>query len=143
MQHNSKPKLYALFFSVAGEDHVEVGDKGAGWSNTDKVTPMHIARWPAEWATYSAGRGDRALKDGSIPLTRVPGLGGNLPAMRVLSDKGIDCAEHLAGLDDRSAMLLDHDFGRIWRDTAKLVIEAEGKKASTTLRAPEPQRKAA
>jgi hypothetical protein len=142
MQHNTRPKLYAVFFSIAGEDHVEIGDKGAGWSNIEKVTPVLIARWPTEWATYSAGREGRTSSDGSIPLTRVPGLGGNIAALRTLSDKGIDCAEHLAALDDRSAMLLDEIHGRIWRDTAKLVLEAEGKKtaqptgtANNTLRA--------
>jgi len=92
--------LRARFFTddLTGREMVEIGFKGNISTDTSilRVTPEHIAKFPAEYQQYKTNSPD--IEIGGTPLMDLPGM---IPdKMRHYKLNGIRNAEELAAISD-------------------------------------------
>lgn len=112
----------AEFSNVDGVDYIEVKTIGDPCTWVGKATPEFVARFPAEWASYQAGKTE--VDYGGTPLTEMPGFKPQMVLSYKL--KGIHNCEMLAEASDAAISALG--IGGIEaRKMAALVLKAQEK----------------
>lgn len=115
-------KTRAQFYKdeFTGRDMVRIWAVGDQGDIHQKVTPDHIARFPADWAAYEQGKGE--VEIAGTPLIEVPGVDKHIAT--ALKLKHVRTAEELAALDDAAAQTVGLN-GRTLVKAAKNLLLAK------------------
>jgi hypothetical protein len=102
------------------------------------VEDKDIKRFPEAWSAYTQAK--PSVPVNGTALTDLPGIKQEQAIL--IRIKGVSTVEQLAGLDDFAAVALG-DQGIMWRDVAKLALQAKATQATGTSGGKTEQRKAA
>lgn len=127
-------KLKVRFVPMQGRDFVEYTFVDARDVVLRPVEKSDVERYPERWAAYIAAKPEQAAVSGT-PLTRLPGIDDSKAIMFGLN--GVNTIEHLANLDGFAASALG-DGGTMWRDIAKLYLNANSSPMMAAVAPPEP-----
>lgn len=119
----------ARFFRDKDIDYVEISFVGSKDTLVKKVSPLHMAKFNAEWSAYCDGRPPEKRK--GTPLTDIKGVDS------LRADQFITCnvhtAEELAALSDGQCQALGHGTITARREAQTLLSMRAAQSAQTQM----------